>query len=57
MSNEDLEFIGYSRKLLRELESIKAIVQEMVDEADRTIALEKLDNLISDTKADIGDYN
>lgn len=55
MSNEDLEFIGYSRKLLRELESIKAIVQEMVDEADRTIALEKLDNLISDTKADIGD--
>lgn len=57
MSNENLEFIGYSRKLLRELESIKAIVQEMVDEADRTIALEKLDNLISDTKADIGDYN
>ena len=49
MENHEIEFIAYSRKLLRSLESIR----EQLEAADYEAAKREIDDLICDTEKDI----
>lgn len=49
MEENELEFIAYSKKLLRVLKQIK----EALDEENTDLAKKLLDELIQDTKTDI----
>lgn len=49
MEENELEFIAYSKKLLRVLKQIK----DAIDEGNTDLARKLLDELIQDTKTDI----